>query len=138
MSLMEKEKRNALNEIRILTSIDHPNIIKYKGAFFSESGQDLCIVMELAPRKDLATRITHNRKSNLAFPEQKIWTLGRDVVRGLSLLHSKNILHRDIKPANIFLGEGDVAKIGDFNVSVLLKAGRLALMQIGTPYYASP
>jgi NIMA (never in mitosis gene a)-related kinase len=31
-----KEKQNALNEVRILASIKHPNIISYKEAFFDE------------------------------------------------------------------------------------------------------
>jgi NIMA (never in mitosis gene a)-related kinase len=32
--LSSKEKDNALNEIRLLASIDSPYIIKYKSAFF--------------------------------------------------------------------------------------------------------
>ncbi len=59
------------------------------------------------------------------------------MINGLAALHQANILHRDIKPANIFFGEGDVAKIGDLNVSTLMK-GNLAYTQTGTPYYASP
>jgi NIMA (never in mitosis gene a)-related kinase len=35
--LNDKEKDNALNEVRILASIDHPNIVAYKEAFFEES-----------------------------------------------------------------------------------------------------
>lgn len=35
--LTEREKQNALNEVRILASIQHPNIIGYKDAFFEES-----------------------------------------------------------------------------------------------------
>lgn len=31
-----KEKQNALNEVRILASINHENIIAYKEAFFDE------------------------------------------------------------------------------------------------------
>ncbi len=34
--LNAKEKENALNEVRILASIDDPHIIKYKEAFFDE------------------------------------------------------------------------------------------------------
>ncbi len=34
--LSEREKENALNEVRILASIQHPNIIGYKEAFFEE------------------------------------------------------------------------------------------------------
>jgi NIMA (never in mitosis gene a)-related kinase len=34
VSLNEKEKSNAINEIRILASVRHPNVISYKEAFF--------------------------------------------------------------------------------------------------------
>lgn len=44
--LSEKEKQNAVNEIRILASINHPNVIAYKEAFFENSTNSLCIVME--------------------------------------------------------------------------------------------
>jgi NIMA (never in mitosis gene a)-related kinase len=32
-----KEKENALNEVRILASISHPNIVGYKEAFFEDA-----------------------------------------------------------------------------------------------------
>jgi NIMA (never in mitosis gene a)-related kinase len=35
-SLTDKEKENALNEVRILASIKHANVISYKEAFFDE------------------------------------------------------------------------------------------------------
>ena len=37
----EKEKENALNEVRILASIRHPNIIGYKEAFLDEASNSL-------------------------------------------------------------------------------------------------
>ncbi|CAG9315582.1 unnamed protein product [Blepharisma stoltei] len=39
--LSSKEKLNALNEIRILASINHPNIIGYKEAFFDDNSRTL-------------------------------------------------------------------------------------------------
>ena len=42
--LKQKEKLNALNEVRILASIKHPNVISYKEAFFDEPSSSLCIV----------------------------------------------------------------------------------------------
>jgi NIMA (never in mitosis gene a)-related kinase len=51
--LSEKEKENALNEVRILASITHPNVIAYKEAFFEEATQTLCIVMEYADGGDI-------------------------------------------------------------------------------------
>jgi NIMA (never in mitosis gene a)-related kinase 1/4/5 len=44
--LSEREKENALNEIRILASISHPNVVAYKEAFFENKEGCLCIVME--------------------------------------------------------------------------------------------
>ena len=54
MLLNAKEKDNALNEVRLLASIDSPNVIKYKEAFYQESGNVLSIVMEFADGGDLA------------------------------------------------------------------------------------
>lgn len=34
--LSGKERENALNEVRILASINHPNVIGYKEAFFED------------------------------------------------------------------------------------------------------
>ena len=46
--LKPKEKENALNEVRILASINDENIIAYKEAFFDDESQSLCIIMEYA------------------------------------------------------------------------------------------
>lgn len=51
--LTAKEKDNAINEVRILASLDHENVAGYKDAFFEESSQTLCIVMEYADGGDL-------------------------------------------------------------------------------------
>ncbi len=62
MKLNEKEKENALNEVRILASIEHENIVAYKEAFFEESSSTLCIVMEFADGGDLQSKITQLKK----------------------------------------------------------------------------
>lgn len=53
LSLTEKEKENALNEVRILASIDHPNVIGFKDAFIDESTSCLCLIMEYADNGDV-------------------------------------------------------------------------------------
>lgn len=40
---------------------------------------------------------------------------------GLKFLHDNKIIHRDIKAANIFESVGGIYKIGDLNLSKLLK-----------------
>lgn len=52
------------------------------------------------------------------------------------MLHDLKILHRDIKSANVFLNKNGTVKLGDLNVSKMVKS--LCQTQTGTPYYASP
>jgi NIMA (never in mitosis gene a)-related kinase len=47
-TLKTKEKENALNEVRILASVNHPNIVEYKEVFLDDATNTLCIVMEYA------------------------------------------------------------------------------------------
>jgi NIMA (never in mitosis gene a)-related kinase len=41
MNLNTKERENALNEVRILASIHHTNVISYKEAFFDDESSSL-------------------------------------------------------------------------------------------------
>jgi NIMA (never in mitosis gene a)-related kinase len=76
-------------------------------------------------------------KNKTRFEEGEIWKAMVHISQGLRSLHEKKILHRDLKCANVFVtGEG-VYKLGDLNVSKVLKKD-LARTQTGTPYYASP
>lgn len=59
------------------------------------------------------------------------------MTKGLKSLHDKKILHRDLKCANVFITADGTYKLGDLNVSKVLKKD-LACTQTGTPYYASP
>jgi NIMA (never in mitosis gene a)-related kinase len=61
-SLSDKEKANALNEVRILASIEHPNIICYKESFFDEN--NLCIIMELCDGGDVLQKIEMLTRKN--------------------------------------------------------------------------
>ena len=137
VQLSEKDKENALNEIRILASLSHKNIIGYKDAFFDQKSKTLNIVMEFADDGDISTKIKYNLKHKLHFEENAIWKYLIQILEGLNYLHEKKIIHRDLKSANIFLMKDTTIKIGDLNVSKYNKLG-MAYTQTGTPYYASP
>ena len=135
--LSEKEKENALNEIRILASVKNKNVISYKEAFFDEKDSSLGIVMEYADKGDLFQLITERKKTKNYFIEQEVWKIFIQLLNGLKALHDFKILHRDIKSANVFLFKGGICKLGDLNVSKVARKG-LGYTQTGTPYYASP
>ena len=136
-NLNQKEKQNALNEVRILASISHQNIIGYKESFYDDNTQTLNLVLEFADDGDLATKIQNYKKSNQIFKENEIWSLFIQMIKGLKVLHEHQIMHRDLKSANIFLTKSGTCKLGDLNVSKVVKKG-LLYTQTGTPYFASP
>eukprot|EP00615_Pteridomonas_danica_P002519 CAMPEP_0114339260 /NCGR_PEP_ID=MMETSP0101-20121206/7619_1 /TAXON_ID=38822 ORGANISM="Pteridomonas danica, Strain PT" /NCGR_SAMPLE_ID=MMETSP0101 /ASSEMBLY_ACC=CAM_ASM_000211 /LENGTH=493 /DNA_ID=CAMNT_0001472185 /DNA_START=48 /DNA_END=1531 /DNA_ORIENTATION=- len=134
----EREVADALNECRILASIRHPRIVNFEAAFLAKNGRDLCLVMEICERGDLAGRIKKCQKMRRRVDERTIWANMVEMTEGLVHLHAKNISHRDLKPANIFLAADGTAKLGDLNVSKLTKGDDLMQTKIGTPYYMAP
>jgi len=68
--LSEKEKQNALNEVRILASIQHTNIIGYKDCFFENAAGNLCIIMEVADNGDLLQLIEKTKKQRTKMSEK--------------------------------------------------------------------
>mmetsp|Transcript_77417 Transcript_77417/g.227031 ORF Transcript_77417/g.227031 Transcript_77417/m.227031 type:complete len:486 (-) Transcript_77417:168-1625(-) len=139
-SLSDKEKQNALNEVRLLASVQDKFIIAYKEAFFDDQTRCLCIVTECADGGDLMQQIVKCQKERSHLKEVDVWRYLNGMCTGLKALHDMRILHRDLKCANVFLhheSDGMIAKLGDFNVSKVAKRG-LCMTQTGTPYYASP
>ena len=132
-----KEQENSVNEVRILASINHPNIIGYKEAFWNDKESSLNIVMEYADDGDLQSKISKMKKYYGKFNENLIWSYAIQMISGLKSLHDKKIMHRDLKSANIFLMKNGICKLGDLNVSKIAKNGMLKT-QTGTPYFASP
>ena len=136
--LNKKEQENSVNEVRILASVNHPNVIGYKEAFWDDQNNTLNIVMEYADDGDLQTKIQKMKKNCGFFEEDLIWSYSIQMIEGLKALHDKKIMHRDLKSANIFLVKNKKqCKLGDMNVSKVIKE-KVLRTQTGTPYYASP
>ena len=93
-SLSAKEKENALNEVRILASIQNENIISYKESFFEDSTSSLCIVMEYADGGDLLHKINKCKLNRESISEQEAWSFFLQAARGLQTLHDLKIVHR--------------------------------------------
>ena len=124
-SLNSKDKENALNEVRILASINDPNIVAFKDSFFDEPTGSLYIVMEYLAGGTLQHKIQFQNKKAQYLDEALLWSYIYQLVRGLKRLHEMKILHRDLKCANVFLTrDQNTVKIGDMNVSKVAKSGK--------------
>lgn len=132
------DKVAVVEEVRLLASLHHPNLITYYEAF-CDHGQ-LCVVTELVGGGDLATYISKLRDADDFLWERQVWNLFLQAALGVQYLHHNHVLHRDLKPQNIMLthkkGTG-LLKIVDLGVSAEL-ARVFTKVQIGTPHYMGP
>lgn len=138
MSRMDsKQRKDAINEVRVLSSLKHPYIVSYRESF-TES-RNLAIVMDYADGGDLHQRIQRARRERIQFPEEKVLRWFTEATLALKYLHDRHVLHRDLKTQNLFLTVQDRLRIGDFGISKVLEStGAFAKTTIGTPYYLSP
>ena len=123
------------NEIEILSSLDHPNIVTYFCTV--EDSKNYYIVMEYLSGKNLE-KIFKEDYNKITFNDIKF--ILYQVFSSLSYIHSKNIVHRDIKPANLICvknnGKFDL-KLIDFGLSANLdKRGKFSVA--GSLAYLSP
>ena len=137
--LTAKQTESTLNEIRIICSVSHPNIVEYHDAFVDEANKDLYVIMEFLGGGDLSDNIEYMQKSNGKFSEKQIWGYVLQILQGLAELHKRGVIHRDVKPANLFLSaDKKRLKIGDMNTSKILQNDSMTQTVIGTPYYLAP
>ena len=120
-------------EIKILSILDHPNIIKtYK---ISETPKKYYIIMEYCEGGELFDYIVE--KERLDEFESSIFFY--QLINALDYIHSKGVAHRDLKPENLLLSQNKNIKIIDFGLSNFFETGVGGLATpCGSPSYASP
>eukprot|EP01100_Stratorugosa_tubuloviscum_P001035 TRINITY_DN1235_c0_g3_i4.p1 TRINITY_DN1235_c0_g3~~TRINITY_DN1235_c0_g3_i4.p1 ORF type:complete len:122 (-),score=51.24 TRINITY_DN1235_c0_g3_i4:256-621(-) len=64
--------------------------------------------------------------------------IATDICRGMTFLHSRDILHRDLKSSNVFLDLNWTAKIGDFGLSRFNSSNNTMTTMQGTLAWMAP
>ncbi|KAN0062324.1 hypothetical protein ACQY0O_005206 [Thecaphora frezii] len=122
-------------EIAILGSVQHPNIIKMWDLYETKEG--VFIVTDLCRGGELFERLVEK----VHYCELDARHIVRQIVEGVDYLHDHDIIHRDLKPENILLRNSadpsDIA-ISDFGLSRFIPEQGLLMTACGSPQYVSP
>ena len=146
IKMIEKVQENMVddleikNEINILKTLSHPNIVKIYEFF--DTPLYYYIVTEYCKKGELFAYIKNK------YNERQLSVLFYQVFSGLVYLHEKKILHRDLKLENLMISEieKDVIteeeyfwiKIIDFGTAKIFEKNRAEKAVIGSSYYIAP
>ena len=134
-SIPEMEKQSLLQEVEILKSLDHPNIIKIFDLY--EDSKNYYLITEYCSGGELFDRI----QKNAVFTEREAARYIKQLLSALTYLHDKNIVHRDLKAENLLFENNSAEshlKLIDFGVSSEFLKGKKLKETLGTPYYIAP
>eukprot|EP00039_Didymoeca_costata_P030802 m.31440 g.31440 ORF g.31440 m.31440 type:complete len:377 (+) comp8317_c0_seq1:263-1393(+) len=124
-----------VREVSILKGINHPNVISLLEVIHKE--EDVSLVYEFLP-KDLRELLDIKRewimyedemrektkdrsisdwRQHEALHDKQMKDYFRQILEGVSFLHSRCILHRDLKPTDLRINERNVLKISNFRLA---------------------
>ena len=114
-----------VRECQLMSTLDHPNIVKFLGVALYPGSRLPALVMErlLTSLHDLLDPETDQPTSpNAPLPLGLKCSILHNVACGLAYLHehSPPIIHRDLSARNILLNSGMVAKIVDLGVARII------------------
>lgn len=136
-----KRVHQFMNEIEILTKLQHKNLVKLYGCT-SKQSRELLLVYEYIPNGTVADHL-HGKLSN---SNSNIFTwyvrlkIAIETAEALTYLHESDIIHRDVKTNNILLDKTFKVKVADFGLSRLFpnNATHVSTAPQGTPGYVDP
>lgn len=99
-----------IEEMRYLSSLDHPNVVKFLHHF--QDNENLYLVMEYCAGGN-ANTFTQQRPLDQA----KAFAWGKTLTDTLATVHRHGIVHHDIKPQNLLLTDDGRLKIADFGIA---------------------
>lgn len=120
-----------LREIKSLSKLHHPNIVKLKEVIREEN--ELFFVFEYMEGNLYDVMKSRDK----LFPESTVRNYMYQIFQGLAFMHKHGFFHRDIKPENMLI-KGDVVKIADFGLAREIRSKPPLTDYVSTRWYRAP
>ncbi|XP_020203672.1 probable LRR receptor-like serine/threonine-protein kinase At1g53430 [Cajanus cajan] len=119
-SKSKQGNREFINEIGMISALQHPNLVKLYGCCIE--GNQLLLVYEYMENNSLARALFGKEEQRMHLNWSTRMRICVGIARGLAYLHEESrlkIVHRDIKATNVLLDKHLNAKISDFGLAKL-------------------
>ena len=138
--LTKVERQKFKEEVEMLKTLQHPNIVRFYDSWNVDVNGRKCIVMVTELMTSGTLKAYLKRFVGVAIKNKVLTNWCRQILKGLHYMHTREppVIHRDLKCDNIFItGTTGLVKIGDLGLATL-KNKSFAKSVIGTPEFMAP
>uniref|UniRef100_A0A9L0RPI2 LIM domain kinase 2 n=1 Tax=Equus caballus TaxID=9796 RepID=A0A9L0RPI2_HORSE len=110
----EETQKTFLTEVKVMRSLDHPNVLKFIGVLYKDKKLNLLTeYIEGGTLKDFLRSVD-------PFPWQQKVSFAKGIASGMAYLHSMCIIHRDLNSHNCLIKLDKTVVVADFGLSRLI------------------
>ncbi|XP_074357211.1 putative leucine-rich repeat receptor-like serine/threonine-protein kinase At3g14840 isoform X1 [Apium graveolens] len=140
-SKSQQGNREFVNEIGMITALQHPHLVKLYGCCIE--GNQLLLVYEYLENNSLARALFGPDEWQIKLDWATRYKICTGIAKGLAYLHEESrlkIIHRDIKATNVLLDKELNPKISDFGLAKLVEEEKthMSTRVAGTYGYMAP
>ena len=142
----EELTRKFVQEAKLLSALDHPNLIKVLNAGMTNDGSPW-LAMDLVEGASGGASLAARLSATAPVQPDEIRRIYTQLRAALAYCHAKGIVHGDVKAENVLLAADGTVKLADFGIARILRADTRQEIgvstvtlegNLGTPYVRAP